>query len=455
MNALANRIRELKEREDARYHAARPRSTALRQRALAVMPNGVPMSWMRGSYHHEPPWVASAAGAHFTDVDGFDYADFNIADMSMFCGYAPAPVVRATQEAMLRGNQFMLPVEDAIVVAEELGRRFGLPQWQFTSSASQANIEAIRLARVATGRDKVLVFEGKYHGHLDQTLVALDDDGRVIPEERGLSPQGAAQSVVVPFNDPEALRAALKRGDIALVMTEPALTNNHVLLMPDPGFHQTLRDLTRESNVLLCIDETHTQVAGPGGLTRAWSLKPDLVTAGKSIAGGVPFGAWGMTAALGDLMTQGKGPQGERDGLIATGGTLFGNPLGLAAARATLHEVLTPQAYAHTQKLGAELAAGMRDAVHRAGLPWFIHELGPRAGYVFAPTPARNAVEARAVQNDTLARLIRVWLANRGVWEAIVGAGPTVPVPAMREDVALYLEGFDGLLKALNNPTAR
>jgi len=445
----ASRIRELKEREDARYHAARPKSTALRQRASAVMPNGVPMAWMRGSYHHEPPWVAGAAGAHFTDVDGFSYADFNIADMSMFCGYAPAPVVRATHEAMQRGNQFMLPVKDAIVVAGELGRRFGLPQWQFTSSASQANIEAIRIARVATGREKVLVFDGKYHGHLDQTLVALDDNGQVIPEERGLSSLGAAQSVVVPFNDPEALRTALQRGDIALVMTEPALTNNHVLIQPDPGFHATLRALTREAGVLLCIDETHTQVVGPGGLTRAWGLQPDLVTAGKSIAAGVPLGVWGMSADLGELLTQHKGPDGERDGLIATGGTLFGNPLGLAAARAAMLEVLTPQAYAHTQALGAELAAGMRAAVQRAGLPWYIHELGPRAGYVFAPQPPRNAAEARAVQNDTLSRLIRVWFANRGVWEAIVGAGPTVPVPATREDVALYLEAFDGLLQAL------
>lgn len=446
---LAVRIRSLKEREDLRYHEARPVSAALRCRSLSVMPNGVPMAWMRGSYHHEPPWVAHAAGAHFTDVDGFDYADFNIADMSMFCGYAPAPVVRATHEAMLRGNQFMLPVPDAIEVASELGRRFGLPQWQFTSSASQANTEAIRLARVATGRDKVLVFDGKYHGHLDQTLVVLDDAGRVVPEERGVSGHAAAQSVVVPFNDPEALRVALARGDVALVLTEAALTNSHVLILPDPGFHDAVRSLTRETGVLLCIDETHTQVVGPGGLTRAWGLDPDLVTAGKSIAAGVPFGAWGMSAALGDLLTQHKGPRGERDDLIATGGTLFGNPLGMAAARATMEEVLTPEAYAHTQALGARLVLGMRAAAERAGLDWYIHELGPRAGYVFAPVPARNASEARAVADDELARLIRVWLANRGIWEAIVGAGPTVPVPASVADVELYIEGFDGLLQAL------
>jgi glutamate-1-semialdehyde 2,1-aminomutase len=444
-----DRVRQLKNREDQRFHEARPRSAALRQRALASMPNGVPMAWMRGSYHHEPPWVARASGARFTDVDGFSYSDFNIADMSMFCGYAPAPVVRAVNEAMLAGNQFMLPTEDAIAVSEELARRFGLPQWQYTSSASQANIEAIRVARVATGRDKVLLFEGKYHGHLDQTLVSLDAHGRVVAEERGLSLDVASQSVVVPFNDPDALRAALAAGDVALVMTEPALTNNHVLIRPEPGFHAELRALTRAAGVLLCLDETHTQVVGPGGLTRAWGLAPDLVTAGKSIAGGVPFGAWGMSAEIGGLLTQHKGADGERSDLIATGGTLFGNPLALAAARATMLEVLTPAAYQHTQALGAELAAGMRAAVARAGLPWFIHELGPRSGYVFAPKPPRNASEASAVQDDTLARLIRVWLANRGVWEAIVGAGPTVPVPAARADVDAYLEAFDSLLQAL------
>jgi glutamate-1-semialdehyde 2,1-aminomutase len=444
-----DRIRQLKFREDERFHAARPRSAALRQRAAAVMPNGVPMAWMRGSYHHEPPWVAHASGAHFTDVDGFTYADFNVADMSMFCGYAPEPVVRAVNGAMLAGNQFMLPTEDAITVSEELARRYGLPQWQYTSSASQANIEAIRIARVATGREKVLLFEGKYHGHLDQTLVICDALGQLVAEERGLSRDVASQSVVVPFNDPDALRAALARGDVALVMTEPALTNNHVLILPQPGFHAELRALTRAAGVLLCLDETHTQVVGPGGLTRAWGLTPDLVTVGKSIAGGVPFGAWGMSAEIGALLTQHKGADGERGGLIATGGTLFGNPLALAAARATMQEVLTPAAYQHTQTLGAELAAGLRAAVSRAGLPWFIHELGPRSGYVFAPRPAHNAREASAAQDDTLARLIRVWLANRGVWEAIVGAGPTVSVPATREDVAAYLDAFDGLLQAL------
>lgn len=443
------RIKKLKDREDARFHAEHPRSIELRKRGLAVMPNGVPMAWHRGSYHHEPPWAAHASGARFTDVDGHTYSDFNIADMSMFCGYAPEPIVRAVNEAMMRGNQFLLPTEDAIVVSEELGRRYGLPMWQYTSSASQANVEAIRIARVATGRDKVLFFDGKYHGHFDQTLVELDARGMLIPEERGLSVTVTQQAVIVPFNDPEALAAALKRGDVALVLTEPALTNNIGLLLPDEGFHAELRRITRDAGVLLCLDETHTQVVGPGGLTRAWDLQPDLITAGKSIAGGIPFGAWGMTNEIADLMTQVKGPDGERSDLIATGGTLFGNPLALAAARATMLEVLTPVAYAHTRSLGKRLADGMSAAIARAGLPWWVHHLGPRAGIVFAPKPPRNAKQARAIQDDLLTRLIRIWLANRGVWDAIVGAGPVVPVPATQADVDAYLTALSELLTEL------
>jgi glutamate-1-semialdehyde 2,1-aminomutase len=302
---------------------------------------------------------------------------------------------------------------------------------------------------VVTGRDRVLLFDGKYHGHLDQALVELDADGALVPEERGLPRDVTEGTVVVPFNDPAALGRALEKRDVALLLTEPALTNNFGLILPEPGFHDAVRRLTRETGTLLALDETHTQVVGPGGLTRAWKLEPDIVTSGKSIAGGIPFGAWGMTDAIADDLTQVKGPDGERSDLIATGGTLFGNALSMAAARATMCEILTPEAYAHTQRLGARLADGMRDAVTQARLPWHIHHLGPRAGYTFRPTPVRDAAEARTCRDDLLVRLIRIWLANRGVWEAIVGAGPVCSVPATDADVDAYLAGWESLLAAL------
>jgi glutamate-1-semialdehyde 2,1-aminomutase len=413
------------------------------------MPNGVPMAWMAGSYHHLPMWIAEGRGAHITDVDGHTYADFNIADLSMFCGYAPEPLVRAVSAQVARGNQFLLPTEDSIVVSEELARRFGLPKWQYTSSATHANTEAIRVARVVTGRDRVLMFDGKYHGHFDEALVALDEDGVLVPEELGVPADTVRGTVLVPFNDAAALERALERRDIALVLTEPAITNNIGLLLPDEGFHAALRRLSRETGTLLAYDETHTQVVGPGGLVRQWALDPDLVTIGKSIAGGLPFGAWGMTDAIADALVQRKGPDGERQDLVATGGTIFGNALAMAAARAVMTEILTPGAYAHTQRLGARLASGMRMAVEAHGLPWHIPHLGPRAGYTFQPAPIRNGAEGRAAADELLTRLIRVWLANRGVWEAIVGAGPVCSVPASDADVDAYLDAWDSLLASL------
>jgi len=439
----------LKDEEDARFVAARPKTMALWERGKEVMPNGVPMSWLRGSYHHPPMFVDEAKGSHFRDVDGHDYADFNIADMSMFCGYAPDPLVRAVNERMEAGNQFLLPTEDSIWVAEELARRWKLPKWQFTLSASQANTEVIRVSRVATGRDKVLMFEGKYHGHFNEALVLPGDDGKLVPEEAGLPPDVTRTTVLVPWNDVDALERALASREIAVVLTEPAVSNNIVLLQPEPGFHDALRTLTRDTGTLLALDETHTLVAGPGGLVERWSLDPDFVVAGKSIAGGVPLGTYGMREEISELLEQEKSPEGERHDLVATGGTLFGNALQMAAARATLGEILTDDAYERTAALGLRLATGMRDAVSAAGLPWYIHHLYPRAGYTFASQPPRNASEADAVENELLRRVIRIWLANHGVWEAIVGAGPVVPVPGTQDDVETYVAAFGSLLERL------
>ena len=441
------RIQRIKDREDAAFVAARPRSAELWANAKASMPNGVPMSWLRTSYDHPPLFVAEGKGAHFRDADGHDYADFNIADMSMFGGYAPEPVVEAIARRASQGTQFLLPNEDALWVAEELARRYQLPKWQFTLSASQANTEAIRVARVLTGRDKVLFFDGKYHGHFDEALVELED-GTLVPEEGGLPRDVTSKSRIVQFNHPEALRAALEPRDVAIVITEPALTNNVGLLLPDPGFHDALRAITRETGTVLAYDETHTQVVGPGGLTAMWDLDPDVVTIGKSIAGGVPLGAYGMKADVAETLQRPAGRFDEKEA-IATGGTLFGNPLSMAAARATMGEVLTDEAYTHTRVLGARLADGIEKVIRDAGLPWTTHRFWPRSGVTFAPAMPRNALEAYAAKDIMLTLTARVYLANRGVWEAIVGAGPTCAVPATVEDVDRYLEAYGSLIHEL------
>jgi glutamate-1-semialdehyde 2,1-aminomutase len=398
------RIRDLHVRELARFREARPATLAMLERARSHMPNGTPMAWMATDIE-QPVYVDRGEGPGFTDLDGFSYVDFNASDMAMFCGHANPAIVRAVQAQAARSTQFLLPTETSVEVAEELARRYPVPMWQFTLSATQANTEAIRLARAVTGREVILLFQGHYHGHFEEGLIDVES-GRVVAQERGLSKGVTGRVRIAQFNDVDVLRAALEPGDVALVLTEPAMTNRVHLLAPEPGWHQALRALTREHGTLLALDETHTHVVGPGGATGLWDLSPDVLTIGKAVAGGVPMGAYGVTSALGEELLAARH--------VATGGTLFGNPLSAAAAKATLTEVLVPAAYEHTSALGAELADGIDAAIASAGLPWTTIRLGPRSGQWYGPRP-RTGAEAFALVDDELTRLLRIWLANRGV----------------------------------------
>jgi glutamate-1-semialdehyde aminotransferase len=443
-----DRIRQLEDEENARFVAERPRSMSLVERARRSMPRGVPMAWMDELYEHPPVVIEQGEGAYFTDVDSHSYLDMYIGDMSGFCGHAPAPVVKAVADRMALGNHFLLPGEDAIEVAEHLVVRYGLPKWQFTLSATQANIEVIRLAREASGREMVLLFDGKYHGHDDATLVVLED-GKVVPEERGLPRWVTGQARIIQFNDVGALDAALAPGDVALVMVEPAMTNAGILL-PEPGFHEALRRLTKETGTILALDEAHTLVAAHGGLTAEFGLEPDILTVGKSIAAGVPLAAYGMTEALAEHIAppeESWTAMGVPVGVVATGGTLFGNALSMAAGRAALEQVLTPDAFEHAIALGGRMADGLERVIRSAGLPWSVTRMGPHAYYAFAPTPARNAIQARNQDDASLRALIRVWMANRGVWESGWWLGPTVSVAHTADDVDRYVEVFDAFLQ--------
>ncbi len=340
------RIGELHAREAARFREARPRSRAMIARAREHMPNGGPMVWM--AFHDDQlVYIDHGEGPGFTDIDGFGYVDFNASDMAMFCGHANPAIVAAIAARAARSTQFLLPTEESVAVAEELARRYPVGQWQFTLSATQANTEAIRLARSVTGREVIVLFQGHYHGHFEEGLVDLDGE-QVAALERGLSKGVTGRVRIAQFNDPGTLRAALASGDVALVLTEPAMSNNIHLLLPEPGWHAALREMTRQHGTLLALDETHTHVVGPGGATGMWHLDPDIVTIGKAVAGGLPMGAYGVTAELGEQLNVRYH--------VATGGTLFGNPLSAAAAQAALTEVLLPDAYAHTSALGAQLA---------------------------------------------------------------------------------------------------
>jgi glutamate-1-semialdehyde 2,1-aminomutase len=280
-------------------------------------------------------------------------------------------------------------------------------------------------------------------------MLVVREDGELKPEMLGLLPRIAEDVRLVPFNDLDALERALAPGDVACVLTEPALTNVGVVL-PDDGFHAGLRRLTRQDGTLLVIDETHTLICGPGGLSRQWGLEPDVVTLGKSIGAGVPIGAYGMTEAVAsslDLIADFGG--GDFVPEVATGGTLFGNALQMASARAALTGVLTDEAYERASRLGGRLADGIEAAAAVGGLPWKAHRLGPRAGYAFEGRLPRSAVDAHRSHDPELYRLLRLWMGNRGVWEAMEWAGPAISVAATDADVDHYLGTLRSLVEEL------
>ena len=441
-------LQALRTEEVARFKARIPRSNALYAESRGLMPNGVPCSWMAAFYPGTEIFVERGEGASFTDVDGNRYLDMTQCDLSMVCGFGPPAIARAVAERFAAGSHFLLPTEDAIAVARLLRARFGMAAWQFTLSASAANTEAFRIARRATGRDKVLIFSGKYHGHIDETLVH-NVRGASEPDHHGL-PRGVEQRTIeVPFNDLAAVERALRGGDVACVLAEPVMTNLGVI-QPDDGFHVGLRDLTRRHGTLLIIDETHTQVACFGGFTRKWGLQPDILTLGKCVGGGVPIGVYGLTTDLCDLVERNTEPQVAVDGTcLAIGGTTYGNALNMAAARAALEAVLTEDGYRRVESLGETLADGIDDLVKRHSLPWRAYRLGNRSGLCLGETLPRNAEEAAHCISSDLNRWVRPFMANRGVWEPIYIHGPSASFAHTAADIATYLGAFDEMLTRL------
>jgi len=391
---------------------AHPRSAELHQRALGPLIAGVPMNWMTRWPGAFPVFADHAEGSSIVDVDGNTYVDLCLGDTGAMTGHAPPTTIEALAQRASRGITMMLPTEDAIWAGEELTRWFGLQCWQIAMTATDANRFVIRMARQATGRQRVLVMNWCYHGTVDETLWVLDGD-KVVPRPGNVGPLRATGDAVavVEFNDVEALERELSKGDVALVLTEPALTNIGIVL-PDPGYHQALRRLTRDHATLLCIDETHTICVGPGGATAAWGLEPDLFTIGKPIAGGVPIAAYGMTAELAERLYE---PVfGEHSDVSGVGGTLSGNALALAALRATLSNTLIEADFARMIPLATRWADGVAAAISDADLPWHVQQLGARAEYWFCPPP-RNGGEAAAALDADLEAYFHLYALNRGV----------------------------------------
>jgi glutamate-1-semialdehyde 2,1-aminomutase len=401
------------ERELQRFRDEHPRSLELAEQAKASLLGGVPMHWMVRWAGGFPVFAEEAHGAHFVDVDGREYIDFCLGDTGAMTGHSPEPVVRAIFDRAARGITLMLPSEDAVWVGNELKRRFGLPYWQFALTATDANRFAIRIARAVTRRPKILVFNWCYHGTVDETVVTLAN-GEVRARDGSVGPpiDPAETTRVAEFNDLEGLERELAHGDVACVLAEPALTNIGIVL-PDTGFHEGLRELTRSHGSLLVIDETHTICAGPGGYTTAHGLEPDLLTIGKPIASGIPAAAYGLSDDVARTLQEGMSE--ELSDVGGLGGTLAANVLSLAAMRATLSGVLTEEAFARMTALGGRFEAGVTDVTERYGLPWHAVRLGCRVEYVFHPEPPRTGAEAAAAGDAELDRFMHLYALNRGI----------------------------------------
>jgi glutamate-1-semialdehyde 2,1-aminomutase len=360
-----------------------------------------------------PVYAAEAHGARFRDVDGIEYVDLCLGDTGAMTGHSPEPVVRAIAEQAARGITLMLPSEEALWVGEELTRRFGLARWQFALTATDANRFAIRLARHVTGRPKVLVFNWCYHGSVDETFASLEN-GRVVEREANVGPPVPLDETtrVVEWNDVEALERELAHGDVACVLAEPALTNIGIVL-PQPGYHDALREATRATGTLLNIDETHTLCSGPGGYTAAHGLRPDILTVGKAIGSGIPSAAYGFTEEVAARIEASIARDDSDVGGI--GGTLAGNVLSLAAVRATLEHVLTAEAFDRMIALGERFERGVQEAIDEHGLPWHVTRLGARAEYLFRAERPVTGSDAAAGIDPLLDRLIHLYALNRGV----------------------------------------
>ncbi|HHV7519428.1 TPA: aspartate aminotransferase family protein [Burkholderia orbicola] len=407
------RVQALLAHERAEYEQRNPKSQAMSKRAAPQLMFGVPLHWMNDWSTPFALHVAQAQGAQLTDVDGHTLADFCLGDTGAMFGHSPAVVTEALATQARHGLTTMLPNEDASVVGELLARHFGLPKWQFAMTASDANRFLLRWVRAATGRRTLLVFNGCYHGTVDDVFVDLVDGQ---PTQRasllGQVHDLTTTTRVVEFNDLAALEAALALGDVACVLAEPVMTNIGMVL-PEPGYWAQAQDLIRRHGSLLVLDETHTLSSGPGGYARAHGLQPDAVVVGKALGGGMPCAAYGFSAALAERAEAAK--RTAPPGHSGIGTTLTANLLAMAAMRATLTHLMTPEVFAPMHALAEQLAAGLRTIIARHGLPWCVTQVGARVEFQFCPQPPRNGSQAEAVMDAELEHALHLALLNRGV----------------------------------------
>jgi glutamate-1-semialdehyde 2,1-aminomutase len=443
------RIADLTAREEEAFRRARPRSVELWKQAKEVMPRGVPSSFQDSK--PQPVFVDRGKGSRVWDADGNEYVDFHNGFGVMAVGHAHPLVVKAVSDRVARGSHFAQPVEEVTVVATELARRFGQPQWRFGNSGTEATLDAVRLARAFTGRDRLVKIEASYHGHHDALMVSVEPDPSLmgppespasVPQSEGIPAALVELTSVVPFNDLDAMRAMFRAhpGEVAAVVVEPAMMNCGIIL-PDSGYLDGVRDIAHEHGALLIFDEVKTGVTiGPSGATARFGVVPDLVCLAKAIGGGLPCGAVGGRADIMALIDEGR---------VSQMGTFNGNPLTMAAARVTLLDILTPSAYAQFDAMAEVLQGGLDTVIAEHELPVHAITMAARGCMTYRGERVRNYRDYLTIDKAP-AYLAWLYQCNRGVLMA-PGAEEnwTISVQHSENDVMRYVENFGAMAREL------
>jgi glutamate-1-semialdehyde 2,1-aminomutase len=405
-------IARVTEQEARRFRAANPRAFAHHAAARGWF-QSVPFHWMRDWPSPVPIVAVSAKNATLTSIDGQAYDDFCLGDTASLFGHSPPALAAALAKQAGEGLSYMLPTECGAALSERLAAMFGMPQWQVTTTASEANRAVIRWCRGISGRRRVLTFNGAYHGAVDDAFVDLKDGAPTMRASLvGQVDDLRDTTTVIEFNDEEALADALNRGDIACVLAEPVMTN--VGMVRDaPGFLAALRRLCDETGTLLVFDETHTISSGYGGHGVIHGPKPDLMVVGKSVGGGVPCAVYGFSAAVAERMEELNASRPAGHSGIGT--TLSANALAITAMDAMLSNVITPEAYDHMLDGAARLVSGLENEIAAAHLDWHVMQVGARVEFLTCPTPPSNGGEAKAAMHPELEAAIHLFLANRGI----------------------------------------
>jgi glutamate-1-semialdehyde 2,1-aminomutase len=447
------RLEALAEEELARLNERTAGSAAMYERARTSLSGGV-----ASSYQLRDPWpiyLASGEGPTVTDVDGNRYWDFHNGFGSMVQGHANPAIVRAIRDRAELGTHFAAVTEDTVVVAEALAQRFGLPLWRFVNSGSEATMDAIRIARALTDRETIMKIFGSYHGHHDAVMVSIGvpyeeigdrEELASLPYGAGIPAAVAELTVAVPFNDAGAMERRIARLEAegrapACVIMEAAMMNLGVVL-PEAGYLEQVREITSRRGVVLIFDEVKTGLAiAPGGATERFGVQPDMVTLAKTLGGGLPAGAIGGSERVMSVV---------EDGSVYQVGTYNGNPLTMAAARASLEQVLTPDAYRHLDALNERIVAGCEAVIERHRLPGYAVGVGSKGCVTFSPTPIVDYESFKANQDVPLTELAWLWNMNRGIYMTPGREEEwTLSVTHTDEAVDAYVQAFDEMAAAL------